>query len=101
MNVTIQVLAAEFFTSQFNHHKEQQKETLIFTFTVVVTRDSKLPLPHPPLHHRESVVEPGSEHIPNEVLCQTTHGLQQGAQVPQGAVQPAAVVLRSDVQPVT
>lgn len=55
----------------------------------------------PPLHHREGVAEARGEDIPDEVLGEAAHGLQEGAQVSQGTVQPPAVVLRCDVQPVS
>lgn len=51
------------------------------------------------LHHCEGIAEARGEHVPSEVLGQAAHGLQEGAQVSQGAVQAPAVVLRCDVQP--
>lgn len=75
MNVTIKVLAIEFFVSQFNHNKGRQKPALVFTLTAVVTivpctgEGTATPLPYLPLHHCKSIIEPGSKHIPSEVFC--------------------------------
>lgn len=55
---------------------------------------------HLPLHDCEGVAEARREHVSDEVLSQPAHGLQEGAQVSQGAVQSPAVILRCDVQPV-